>query len=592
MNSQNEDIEYTKEIFRCLILTIESPTLFELALLADLPLEVLDDEDSLKRYIRRCGGFVTMTEDNGETIIEWIDVAAKEHLKAYANDELSLKLDDVQHGIIGLRSLEHVRGVFQLRPSEPDDVENQSDRGNQATNAADQGSVTGSIQSEPVNENNEELDQDASQVEDPSSHPEYPEQPNLASSYHVDTPLPQGDQQIDDSIDGCSSNAPEESQDHDQFLHYAVMYWIEHAMQAPADIVEEFDLNDEFWAKESVTRARWWDTYSQQNRYAGVTGITPLHLAALTGYPALLDYLLESGRPDEIQSADSWGYTPLAWACDHGDISTVDRLRKAGADVNKAGALGGPTALWAASFCGHMEIIQYLLEHGADVNASNVDRGSSLYVAASGCFPEVVRELLLHKANPNLSGGSHVRPLNVAAYSGYTEIVQILLEHGVDCDPDDDYRYGSALGAAARRGHAEIIRILLQKGWKVNRKLKAYDSPLVASATYGHAEAVQVLLEQGVEGVSRVRALEVASKNGRTEVVKLLLEQTPYIPHEKAFHNAASFGRDDVLELLEKRGTNAEMLNLALYNASDQERESTVNLLLRFGADPNAEGKE
>ena len=34
------------------------------------------------------------------------------------------------------------------------------------------------------------------------------------------------------------------------------------------------------------------------------------------------------------------------------------------------------------------------------------------------------------------------------------------------------------------------------------------------------------------------------------------------------------------------------MLSTALYDASDQERKITVDLLLKFGADPNAEGKE
>ena len=395
---------------------------------------------------------------------------------------------------------------------------------------------------------------------------------------------------VEDGSDDGSSTEPEP--DSESFLSYAVEYWVDHAIQAPADVVDEFDFSDEFWSESSSIRSSWWDERSRDTRYEGLTGITPMHLAALTEYSALLDRLLEDERTDELQKADSWGYTPLVWACDGGDISLIGRLFKARADVNKVGDNEGPSALWAAAFRGHLEAVQYLLEQGAEPNLENKERGTALYVAASGSCLDIVGELLKHGATVNLKGGSHVRPLNAAAYFGYMDILQLLLEHGAEIDPDDDYRYGSALGAAARRGHDEVIRKLLRKGWSVNRKMKTYNSPLVAAAAYGHAEAVLALLEHEVEGVSQVQALEVASQNGRTEVVKHLLERAPNLPHQKAFHNAAMYGRDDILDLLEKRGTSPELLDKALYDAADQERESTVNLLLKFGANGDAEGKE
>ena len=54
------------------------------------------------------------------------------------------------------------------------------------------------------------------------------------------------------------------------------------------------------------------------------------------------------------------------------------------------------------------------------------------------------------------------------------------------------------------------------------------------AATYGPAEAAEVLLKHEVDRASQVQALEVASRNWRTEVVKHLLEQIPCVPHEKA----------------------------------------------------------
>ena len=546
-------------------------------MIADLPYEIRNDIDALKVYIRRCGAFLTTTTtEDGREAVEWIDVVAKEHLNTYAKEELSLALNDVQHGIIALRCLEHLRSAFAVKPLPQDDEILPREQNSPASDLTREETFEAKVQ----NQSNHERDADGS---DSTS-----ETANTAKNNAIKPLQTQNALGISDANDALPTNL----QEVDTPLDYAVSYWLRHAMQAPIDVVEEFDLSDEFWAEESSTRAAWWSRYSKENIYAGVIDIMPLHLAALVGYSAMLSHLLEHGYVDELYKVDSWGYTPLSWACDYGEISSVDRLLKAGADVNYPAENGGPSALWAAAFSGHTDIVQYLIEYGAAVNWQSEDRGTPLYTAASTNSTEVVRILLLHGANVNLKGGLHIRPLNIAAYSGYTETVLLLLKHDIEVNLDDDYRYGSALGAAARTGNVEIVRLLLREGWNADQKMKTYNSPLVAAATYGHAEVVQVLLQHGTEGATQVQALEIASKNGRTDVVKNLLAHAPNLPHQKAFQYAATHGRDDILELLEQRGTNAEMLSAALYDASDQERESTVRLLLKFGANPNAEGKE
>ena len=594
LNPQSEGIEYTKEILRCLTLALESPSLSELALIADLPTGVRDDDEAIKNYVRRCGAFLTVSEDDdGNETVEWIDIVAKEHLNTYAKDELSLALSDVQHGIVALRCLQHVRSCFTVKPEGRSDLEINPNGQN-----TDISPVTEDTEADSVhvpNPDDQKSDADANQNDAPESPLKNHVDHDSVTDGPVEETEPRDDLQVDKTIDNSPADeaeGPAASDDGESYLDYAVNHWIEHAMQAPEDIVEEFDLSDEFWSQDSKSRAAWWEAQQFETRYPGVTGLMPLHLAALTGYSALVDHLLKNGRSDELQQMDSWGLTPFTWACDHGDIRLVDRLMKAGGEINKASDSWGPTGLWAAACRGHLDVVHYLLEHDAEVNVQNAGDGSPLYIAAEKCNSDIVLELLQHGADVNIKSGWHVRALNVAAYSGFADIVQLLLDHGAEIDPNDDYRYGSALGAATRRGHTDIVRSLLKKGWDVNRKLQGYGSFLVAGATYGHAEAVRALLEHNVNAMSQVQALEVASKNGRTEVVKHLLEKSPFLPCQKAFHNAASYGRDDVLELFEGRGPTPEMLKDALYHSSDQERESTVNLLLNLGADPDAEGKE
>lgn len=583
MNPKREGIEYTKEILRCLLIAEESPTLHELALIADLPYEDRNDLEALHRYIRKCDAFLTTTvNENGFDIVEWIDVCAKEHLNTYAKEELSLDLNDVQHGIISLRCLEHVRRYFAAPPDEQDRDILSSMQDDPAPDAIQDGD-TGA---DDPGELDHKGDTSDAQSDTAATEPE-----NQAADATTEPAECEDDAQSDGASVAPTAE-PDTPQTFVPFLGYATNYWLSHAKEAPVDLVEEFNLEDEFWIEDSSVRGNWWTEYSQNTRHAGVSDISPLHLAALTGFSSLMGHLLEHGRAEELHEADSRGYTPLSWACDYGDVTLVDRLLKAGADINHPPENGGPSSLWAAAYCSHTEIIQHLIERGAEVNWTTESRGSPLYTAASMNSIDIVRELLQHGADVNLKGGFHLRPLNIAAYSGYLEIVQMLLDRGIEVNPDEDYRYGSALGAAARAGHAEIVRLLLKKGWNVDQKIKTYISPLVAASTYGHADVVQALLEAGAEGTSQIQALEIGSKNGRADVVKNLLDHSPYLRHEKAFHLAATQGRDDVLELLEKRGTNPEMLSTALYDASDGERESTVNLLLKFGADPNAEGKE
>lgn len=714
LSPQSEGIEYTKEIFRSLILARRSPTIFELALMADLPLEDRSNELALKRYITRCGAFVTITEDEVETV-EWIDVAAKEHLETYAKDQLSLSLSDVQHGIIALRCLDYVRSSVPKQQEQegdhksaqdqdesdqasvPENDQNEPELGGkeaaaevsgQTENAEYKGEESsGQVYQTPSYQNGQRIRHDYEQISQslnhstqenfsqgyshqgpplqdysghdfsPANYPSpphsqsygfssppqayalqnNPDQANPSQSYQPYQPkndqVKERDEGTDrDSDSGVQNQEGQNLDDHNQedhnqtdhnqevsrlnnqqtevasnadnislpeveeepqiFLRYPGEYWLEHAKQAPVDLVEEFNLDDEFWAENSSSRDAWCTTYIQSIGLDDLSDVSPVHIAALSGFLALLDYLLEHGRLDEIDKIDSWGFRPFYWACQNGDIYVVQRLVKAGADINARRRDGNFTALGIAADKSHDEIVQYLLEQGAEVDVQDQDYGTPLYIAAENGSLPIVQQLLEHRANINLSGGLHRRPLNAASYYGHLEVVQFLLQKGIEVDPEEEYRYGSALGAAARKGHDGIVRLLLEKGWKASRKIRTYGSALVAAATYGHVEVVQALLENNLDVTSREQALEIASKNGRTDVVKMLLGHSNYLRHQKAFLHAASYGRDDILELLQERGTNQDILNTALYEASDHEHESTVGLLIKFGAHSDAEGQE
>lgn len=101
---------------------------------------------------------------------------------------------------------------------------------------------------------------------------------------------------------------------------------------------------------------------------------------------------------------------------------------------------------------------------------------------------------------------------------------------------------------------------------------------------------VELLVQKEARVTVLEQALAAASQHGKSAVVKIILDSTPSLRHQKAFMLAADYGRDEVLKLIFPRGITQEELDQALYLSADHEHESTVKLLLEFGADPNAEG--
>jgi len=91
-----------------------------------------------------------------------------------------------------------------------------------------------------------------------------------------------------------------------------------------------------------------------------------LILAAKEGDAEKLRRLLNEGAL--VDTADSYGWTPLMWACSRGHSDTVRLLLQRGANVNTTG-LGGITPLMVASDQCRSEIVRLLLQDGADKNA-------------------------------------------------------------------------------------------------------------------------------------------------------------------------------------------------------------------------------
>ncbi|XP_046812669.1 DNA-binding protein RFXANK isoform X1 [Lucilia cuprina] len=98
-------------------------------------------------------------------------------------------------------------------------------------------------------------------------------------------------------------------------------------------------------------------------------------------------------KASDIDAKDSFGFTPLHWACYYGQLATVQPLIEAGANVNEEAPEMVTPILLAASG-GHHEVVRLLLEKGADYRHMDIVGNTALMYAAAGNHPHTCNELL------------------------------------------------------------------------------------------------------------------------------------------------------------------------------------------------------
>jgi hypothetical protein len=159
------------------------------------------------------------------------------------------------------------------------------------------------------------------------------------------------------------------------------------------------------------------------------------------------------------------------------------------------------TALMHAALHGHIEIMNLLINKGADINWKNPkDKNRTpLMAAAENGKPEITR-LLLEKgadANARLSSGSTA--LHFASMRGHVEVMKLLLGNGADINAADEDGMTALIGAALF-DRTEAARILLDKGADINFEYKkAGLTALSMAAMRCNANTVKLLLERGAD---------------------------------------------------------------------------------------------
>ncbi|VDN40517.1 unnamed protein product, partial [Dibothriocephalus latus] len=208
---------------------------------------------------------------------------------------------------------------------------------------------------------------------------------------------------------------------------------------------------------------------------------------------------------------------------------------------------------------GHADMVNFLLENGADHEHRTDEMHTPLMEAAMEGHVEVARLLLAHGANVNIPQDSFESPLTLAACGGHTELAHLLLGYEADIEEVNDEGY-TPLMEAAREGHEETVALLLAAGADVNAKTdETQETALTLAACGGFIEVCDMLLnsnadiEVGSAGCST--PLMEAAQEGHLELVRRLLQRGANVnamtaTGDTALHYAAENGHVKVCKEL------------------------------------------
>lgn len=364
---------------------------------------------------------------------------------------------------------------------------------------------------------------------------------------------------------------------------YASMYWAHHAgfaeMKGANDKLfqqlTEFCFDDEE-STPSLLFLMWLETVDRV-------------LESLPNEHSLKGPLMETASSEPL---------PFFTACIFGLTELVRFIFHQGAvDPNTRNARG-QTGIYLASVAGHTEIVQILLDHGAD---AEIPCGRFMNAIQGACFwghTGTAQVLLQAKVSPRVCGLFR-GPLEACYRGGHEDLALILLRDAAVIGNEKDY--STALQGAAEVGFLRAIDWLQSPA-----VVKRYGQPFPAAGLKsrmeklvknGNVEALKRFLGPDTQDALFSFSVATAATYGREAMVRFLLDKDMSIeepgPIGSPLRSACLGNHQRVIRLLLQRGAKLDeggTSGVGLQAAAMKGHVGTVKLLLQEGAQVNQPG--
>lgn len=181
---------------------------------------------------------------------------------------------------------------------------------------------------------------------------------------------------------------------------------------------------------------------------------------------------------------------------------------------------------------GNTELVEQLLQSGANINATNEQGRTAVMAATYRNHVETVEALIQAGADINIRDHQRNNVFLYAGAEGMAEILQLAIE--ADADVTLTNRYGgTALIPASERGHVEIVRQLLtQTNVDVNHVnnldwTALLEAVILGDGSENYQRIVELLLDHGADAQipdgKGITPLQHARERGYQEIEQIIL---------------------------------------------------------------------
>jgi len=326
---------------------------------------------------------------------------------------------------------------------------------------------------------------------------------------------------------------------------------------------------------------------------------TALHFAAHLDSVDNIKLLLDKGINVNVTNAQQ--NTPLHMAAVRGNLEATIALVKRGATLNSTNA-SRHTPLMLAAYSGKLEVVRYLTETGP-----NIDIHIALLMSVERGHLDVTDFLLANGADID---GSHeaqdISPLILATMKQNLPLVMHLVQKGADVNLSTaDGKSKSALFAAASVGNLEITEYLIKKGADLNARDINNMTPLVVAICCNKTQLALYLMEKGADvnipDAEKRTPLYYAVWNNNLKCTKHLVQAGANINYQgpssvTALSMAAELDRIHIINVLVENHASTNLRddlgNTALHVAVGKGNLRLVHYLIARGADVNIPNKD
>lgn len=224
-------------------------------------------------------------------------------------------------------------------------------------------------------------------------------------------------------------------------------------------------------------------------------GNSPLHYAAQNGHNDLARLLINSGADLKLENRRGW--TPFHNAVAWGHKDLAEFLFEKENDI----IIAPPYLMAIVCNSGYKDIVEYLIKLGANINpaidlhyeANQIPSLESVW----NNHPDILQLLLDYGADPNAKDRYSWSLLHYTVYDGNVDMTRMLLDKGALVNVIENEFGRTPLSYAAEKGYISLVEMLIQQKADVNAKDFRGRTPLDNAKDHSQDEMIKLLRDHG-----------------------------------------------------------------------------------------------